>query len=360
MTALPMLAQSWPMPTKPTPIVLIGAGGIAQDAHLPAYREAGFEVRGVFDRDASKARDVAQRWAIPQVFASLDEAFASRDVVFDIAAPAAVHASIVEHAPSGATVLLQKPFGLDLDQASGLLALCEARSLKAAVNFQLRFAPMMLAVRDAIRQGLLGELVDVEVHLNLATPWHLFPHLKADRRVEVVSHSIHYLDLIRSLVGEPRGVLARGYTYPGSGLADTRTSAILDYGSTLRCTLSLNHHHDFGTRFQDAGFRFEGIDGVLMVKLGALLDYPKGEPDELWYCARGGEWMQIPLQGAWFPHAFIGTMANLQRYASGEDERLVSGVADAWRTMALVEACYRSEAAPAQEIAAGPHQAGLC
>ncbi|MEM5318099.1 Gfo/Idh/MocA family oxidoreductase, partial [Paraburkholderia sp. JHI869] len=349
---LQALQQAWPMPALRKPVVLIGAGGIAQDAHLPAYRKAQFDVRGVFDVDTAKAREVAQRWSIPNVYASLDEAFAAQDAVFDVCAPAAVHAGIVECAPEGATVLLQKPLGLDLAQASRLLALCEARGLKAAVNFQLRFAPMMLAVRDAIRQGLLGELVDVEVHLNLATPWHLFPHLKADKRVEVVSHSIHYLDLIRALIGEPRGVLARGYTYPGSGLADTRTSAILDYGPTLRCTLSLNHHHDFGRRFQDAGFRFEGRDGVLMVKLGALLDYPLGEPDELWFCARGGEWTQVPLRGAWFPHAFIGTMANLQRFASGEDEKLVSGVADAWRTMALVEACYRSEAAAAQAIPA--------
>ncbi|MDR5781364.1 Gfo/Idh/MocA family oxidoreductase [Caballeronia sp. LZ065] len=354
MTSLATLQQSWPMPAVPAPIVLIGAGGIARDAHLPAYREAGFEVKGVFDLDVQRAQDLARQWSIAQVHASLDEALDAEDVIFDIAAPAAVHASIVERVHDGAAVLLQKPFGLDLVQASRMRALCEAKGLKAAVNFQLRFAPMMLAVRDAIQRGLLGELVDVEVHLNLATPWHLFPHLKADPRVEVVSHSIHYLDLIRLLVGEPRGVMARGYAYPGSGLADTRTSAILDYGATLRCTLSLNHHHDFGTRFQDAGFRFEGLDGVLVVKLGALLDYPKGEPDELWFCARGGEWSQIALTGAWFPHAFIGTMANLQRYVSGEDTALVSDVADAWRTMALVEACYRSEARPAEPIPHSP------
>ncbi len=68
------LQQAWPMPNAPKPIVLIGAGGIAQDAHLPAYHEAGFEVRGVFDVDAGRAREVAQRWSIQMVFASLDEA----------------------------------------------------------------------------------------------------------------------------------------------------------------------------------------------------------------------------------------------------------------------------------------------
>ncbi|MCC6777635.1 MAG: gfo/Idh/MocA family oxidoreductase, partial [Hyphomicrobiales bacterium] len=43
------LRQSWPRPSTPRPIVIIGAGGIVTDAHLPAYRLAGFPVAGVFD-----------------------------------------------------------------------------------------------------------------------------------------------------------------------------------------------------------------------------------------------------------------------------------------------------------------------
>ena len=33
------------------PIAIVGAGGIVQYAHLPAYRKAGFPVVGLFDRD---------------------------------------------------------------------------------------------------------------------------------------------------------------------------------------------------------------------------------------------------------------------------------------------------------------------
>jgi predicted dehydrogenase len=209
---------------------------------------------------------------------------------------------------------------------------------------------MMLGVADALARGLLGKLVDVEVHLNLVTPWHLFPHLKPNPRVEIVSHSIHYLDLIRGLAGNPRGVLARTYGHPATDLAQTRTSAILDYGSDLRVTLSINHHHDFGRRFQDASFRFEGDRGAALVKLGLLLNYPEGEPDELWIAPGGGPWESVLLAGRWFPDAFIGTMANLQRFAAGEDSVLRSSVEDAWHTMALVEACYRSNAAPATPV----------
>lgn len=343
------LRQHWPMPASPRPIVIIGAGGIVQDAHLPAYRKAGFAVAGLFDTDQDRAQSVAEAWDVPQVFASLEEA-ARQDALFDIAVPPVAHRAILNALPHGAAVLLQKPMGLNLAEADAIRSVCRERDLTAAVNFQLRFSPMMLAVGDAIARGLLGELVDIEVHLNLVTPWHLFPHLNDNPHVEIVSHSIHYLDTIRAMIGDPVSVFARSYGHPSSLLTDTRTSAILDYGPTLRVTLSINHHHDFGRQFQDAAFRVEGTKGAAMVKLGLLLDYPAGEPDELWIARTGGPWERQPLAGGWFPDAFIGPMANLQRHVAGEDDRLCTDVEDAWRTMRLVEACYQSNAQPGRSL----------
>jgi hypothetical protein len=47
-------------------------------------------------------------------------------------------------------------------------------------------------------------------------------------------------------------------------------------------------------------------------------------------------------------------MSNLQRFAAGEDPRLITAVEDAWHTMALVEACFASSAAPATPVPAAP------
>jgi predicted dehydrogenase len=58
----------------------------------------------------------------------------------------------------------------------------------------------------------------------------------------------------------------------------------------------------------------------------------------------------IRYRHGWFPAAFAGRMANLQRFAAGEDAELVASVEDAWMTMALVEAAYRSSAAPATPL----------
>jgi len=47
-------------------------------------------------------------------------------------------------------------------------------------------------------------------------------------------------------------------------------------------------------------------------------------------------------------------MSNLQRFAAGEDDRLVSSVEDAWHTMALAEAAFASAAALATPVQAAP------
>jgi predicted dehydrogenase len=347
------LRQAWPLPSAPRPIVVIGSGGIVNDAHLPAYRLAGLPVAGVYDLDRAKAAAVAEKWHT-RAFDTLEAAIATPDAVYDLALPPAAHLDVLPRLPDGAAVLLQKPMGRDLAEATAILALCRQKSLQAAVNFQLRFSPMMLAVADALQRGWLGRLIDVEVHLNLVTPWQLFPFLKGMPRVEIAVHSIHYLDTIRAMLGNPTGVHARTLGHPSTDLAQTRTSAMFDYAPDQRVTLSINHNHDFGRRFQDASFRFEGTDGAAMVKLGLLLNYPEGEPDELWMTRSGRDWTQIPLQGRWFPHAFIGTMSNLQRFAAGEDDRLETSVADAWHTMAMAEAAFESAARPATPVRSTP------
>ncbi len=341
------LKQSWPLPSNPKPIVIIGAGGIVSDAHLPAYKKANLPVKGIFDLDKSRSALMADKWDIAEVYDTLEETTDKNgtDVVYDLATPPHVIASILEKLPKGAAVLIQKPMGANLEQAREIRTVCRARNLKAGMNFQLRFSPMMMAARDAIDKGMLGDLLEIDVHLNIYTPWDLFPFLIPMERVEIAVHSIHYLDTIRAIAGNPDGVFARTMGDPrAKDFAQTRTSVILDYGQDLRGLMSINHNHQCGRKFQDATFRFEGTEGAMMVKLGVCYDYPNGEADELWMCKNGGEWEQITLDGGWFIEAFMGTMSNVQRFDAGEDDALFSSVEDGFQTMALVEACFEANA----------------
>lgn len=348
------LSQSWPLPSSPRPIVTFGAGSIVGDAHYPAYRKGGFPIAGLYDLDHDKAKALADKWGAT-AYRTVEEAVSVENAVFDLATPPAAHAKVLSALPDGAAVLIQKPMGSDLPAATEILKICRAKKLQAAVNFQLRFAPMMLALKDAIEKGLLGEVVDFDVYLALDTPWQLWAFLEGLPRIEIAMHSIHYLDLIRQVLGDPKGVHAKSIGHPNHKMAQTRTTAILDYGDRVRCAVSINHDHKFGRRHQACEFRVSGTEGGAYVQLGVNLDYPRGEPDILEIYPKGGkDWVPVPLDGTWFPDAFTGRMANLQRFAAGEDKELVSSVEDAWRTMALVEALYESSAAPATPLAQRP------
>jgi predicted dehydrogenase len=339
------LRQSWPRPSAPRPIVVIGAGSIVRDAHLPIYRRLGFPVAGIFDVNPDAAREKAQMFGIDRVFESLENAVATKQAVFDLAIPPQHIAEVLERLPRGSAVLIQKPMGRDLAEARRLLAIARQRKLVGAMNFQLRFAPNMLALKDALARGTLGEILDIEVRILLHTPWEYWAFLRGVPRLEILMHSIHYLDLIRSMAGEPRGVYCRGLRMPGlADYSDVRTSIILDYGESVRCSLTMNHAHKFGPRYARSQLKIEGTRGAAIAKMGVNLNYPRGEPDTLEVATPGSDWESVPLRGSWFLEAFEGPMTNVQRFVAGEDAALMSPLDDACRTMALVEACYESSA----------------
>jgi predicted dehydrogenase len=349
MLASPALDQSWPKPSSPRPVVFLGAGGIVQNAHVPAYRRAGIPVAGCFDLD-HRASARAAELAGATAFSSLQEAVKA-DAIFDLAVPARATTEILRALPNEAVVLIQKPLGETLAEARAIVSICREKRLEAAVNFQLRFSPNMLALRDAIGRGLVGDVVDVEVRVNTYTPWHLWPFLQRLPRHELLYHSIHYLDLIRSLLGEPSSVYCRVARHPSlAEYGDVRSATILDYGAERRVCLSVFHTHPYGERHAMSEFKVEGTRGALVASMGVNLDYPRGRPDTLELCLANGDWQAIPLEGSWFPDAFAGTMSNLQRYVAGEDPSLFTRVEDALRTMALVEACYLSSAGPGTPI----------
>jgi predicted dehydrogenase len=349
-------ASEPPRPKTARPIVILGAGGIIRAAHLPAYAKANFPVVAIADSATGKAAELASEKGIPRAFDSIAEAvrFAPADTIFDVAVPASQIMTILPLLPAGAPVLIQKPMGDNLEDATAIRDLCRQRGLVAAVNFQLRYAPNNLAAVALRQAGLLGEVHDMEVQVRTYTPWKLWTFLATAPRLEILYHSIHYLDLIRSWLGNPIGVYAKTVRNPQSAtLAATKSSIILDYGEWKRVFVVTNHGHDFSTESQRSFVQWEGTNGAIRMDMGVNLDYPKGVPDTLSYAERGvlgGRWTALPVKGNWFPDAFVGSMGALQSYVEGSTTELPIGFESAYETMALVEAAYRSSARQSEPL----------
>jgi predicted dehydrogenase len=336
------------LPTNPRPIVLIGAGGIVRDAHLPAYAKAGFRVVSLTDLDLDRARALAKQYDVPATYADAAAAVANAptDAVYDVALPPEAHVEVLEQLPDGAAVLLQKPLGNHLADGVRTREVCRRKGLVAAVNTQLRFAPYIAAARALIAAGTIGELYDLEIRVSVNTPWEMFPYVLDLDRLEINMHSVHYLDLVRSFLGDPTGVSAVTVRHPAKKHANSRSDIALHYGDRpIRVVVSTNHDHHFGDRYEESYVKWEGTAGAVRAQLGLLLDYPRGGEDRLEVVTddRLDEgWRPVPFEGSWFPDAFIGSMGVVQRFLEGSIPSLPTSVEDVFRTMAVVEAAHRS------------------
>lgn len=337
------------LPHEKRPIYIIGAGGIVNTAHLPAYKIAAFNVEGIVDIIPERARTTAESFSIPNIFSDVDEMIAAAppNAVYDIAVPGSQTISLLKKLPEGAPVLLQKPMGENLTEAKEILQVARDKQLLAAVNFQLRYAPYILAAKELINSGRLGELNDIEINVNVFTPWHLWDFLFTSPRVEILYHSIHYVDLVRNLLGNPQSVYAKTTKHPSMPeLASVRSNIIMNYGDMVRANILTNHCHNYGTPKQQSYIKIEGSKGAVKINFGALIDYPRGSADSFDYILMEGgnkpEWKEMKIEGSWFPHAFIGTMSQLMLAAEGTIAQADNSVEDCIYTMACVEAAYLS------------------
>jgi predicted dehydrogenase len=337
-------------PRSPRPIVLLGAGGIVKDAHLPAYRKAGYPVFGIANRTTARAQALADEYGIEHVFGTVAGAVAAApdDAVYDIALMPEQYLDALEALPDGAPVLIQKPLGNYLEDGKRILDVCRRKRLIAAVNTQLRFAPYVAVAREAIASGLIGELYDLEIRVQVNTPWELFPHVLTLDRLELNMHSVHYLDLVRSFLGDPASVAAVTVRHPEKTHANSRSDIILYYPDRMiRVVVSTNHDHHFGEKYEESYIKWEGTKGAIRAQMGLLLDYPEGGEDRLEVQLDDESqlgWQPMPFTGSWFPDAFAGSMGALQRYLEGSVPNLPTGVEDVYKTMAVVEAGYESSA----------------
>lgn len=338
-------------------VAIVGAGAIVDFAHLPAYKRLGLDVVGIFDLDAARAQEVASRHDVPRVYASLDELLADDRVeVVDIAVVPGAQPDIVKAGlAAGKHLLCQKPLALDVPQARELAALAADSGRVVAVNQQLRYDEGMAAARAMVQAGWIGAPTTMSFTVNIATDWSAWPWLVTSDRLEIMYHSIHYLDAIRALLGDPVRVFCTGSRTAGQvARGETRSMSTLVFDGDVRALLHVTHENR--SRDVEALFRIDGSEGSIKGTLGLLYDYPHGRPDSLEVFSRTvptDGWLPYPVTGRWLPDAFAGPMASLLRgVATGETP--ATQAADNVRTVELVHALYESmDSGHAVEVAYG-------
>ncbi|MCB0235187.1 MAG: gfo/Idh/MocA family oxidoreductase, partial [Anaerolineae bacterium] len=74
-------------------------------------------------------------------------------------------------------------------------------------------------------------------------------------------HSIHYIDAMRSILGDPIWITSRHARNPLQGeiVGETKTITVMDYDTDLQVLIADNHYNHSDDYF--AVFRFIGTEG---------------------------------------------------------------------------------------------------
>jgi predicted dehydrogenase len=326
----------------------IGAGMIMAECHLAAYKEAGFRVVAIASRTKANARKVAERWDIPTVHDTPERLIEDSQVeIIDLAFPPDQQPALIRHAlkqPHVRAILAQKPLALSLDEAIKLRDEAKAAGKILSVNQNMRYDQSMRVLQQIIEQGALGDIVFAQIDMHAIPHWQSF--LEDYDRLTLANMSVHHLDVLRFLFGDPDEITTRTRKDPRTRFdhSDGITISTMKFPSGVMA-VSLEDvwsgpRQDGYKDDQHITWRVEGTEGVARGTIG----WPTGAASTLSYASArmtGGEWVTPSWDTMWFPHAFIGVMEQLQHaVATGTPPAL--SVADNVKTMALVEAGYRS------------------
>ena len=144
-----------------TKTAILGAGFIA-DIHLESYHrfvpEA--EITAVYARDINKAKEFAEKHAIPQYFDDLNKLLAEAECeVIDICLPNFLHAdAVLKSAAAKKHIIIEKPLAVTLEEADEMIAACKANNVKLMYAEELCFAPKYERSRHLVNEGAVGDI----------------------------------------------------------------------------------------------------------------------------------------------------------------------------------------------------------
>jgi len=189
-------------------VAVIGAGFIGP-VHVEGLRRAGLHVTGILGVSDEESRQAAASLGLARAYESYDAVLADPAVkAVHIATPNRLHFDMVRRAlRAGKHVMCEKPLAMNSRESAELVKLAQETKLAAGVNYNLRYYPVCLEMREMVRRGDLGRVFAVcgsyvQDWLLLETDynWRVLAEEGGELRA-VADIGTHWLDLIHAITG---------------------------------------------------------------------------------------------------------------------------------------------------------------
>jgi predicted dehydrogenase len=305
-------------------VALFGCGWI-QDFHARGVLAHGDELVAVANHREESARGFAERHGIPRVTTDWESLAADPEVdAAIVATPNALHApQAIALLDAGKHVLVEKPMAITVAECDAMIAAADRGGARLMVAHCWRFRDEVIAVRDRIAAGDLGEIVKTRgygVHAGWGpSGWFTDPALAGGGALPDMG--VHAIDTARFLLGDPgieRVRAAIGTRY-GDYRVDDDAILLIGWAQGTNSVVESGwwHAHKEG---MEADTEVYGTTGYTRI-------FPRAEPSEDYehctqpmYTAQAAEFLDAIAEGR-------------QPRPSGGDGRVV---------MQVVEDAYRS------------------
>ena len=247
---------------------------------------------------------------------------------------------------AGKHLLCQKPLSDTLPHAAEIVRLAREGGVKLAVNQQLRWGQGLRAAKNLISKGWIGQVTDASIQVSVNTPWDMWGWLVVSPRLEVLYHSIHYIDAMRSILGDPVWVTSRHARYPLQGGWWARPRPSPSWITVTTCRRSSPTTTTTTATTTSPSSASSAPRGSSPARWARCTTTRTGGPTRWSGAARRyypDKRFEAKLEGKWIPDAFIGPTASLMQ-AIQEDGVPETDGDDNLQTLRVVEAAYLSAA----------------
>ncbi len=187
-------------------VAVVGVGFIGP-VHVEAVRRLGHRVVGILGSQPEKSIAAATALQLPRGYGSLSELLTDPQVqVVHLASPNSAHyEQCLAVLAAGKHLVCEKPLAMTTRETAHLVELAANTNLITAVNYNVRFYPMVLEARDRVRRGgRVLHLTGSYLQDWLLTPTDYNWRVDAERGGElraVADIGTHWLDTLLFITG---------------------------------------------------------------------------------------------------------------------------------------------------------------
>lgn len=199
---------------------LVGCGRIAKrHSELLGHQQIdGAGLVAVCDIDAAKAQAIAEKFDVP-AYTDMHEMMRDADIdVVVVLTESGYHARhVIELAPYGKHIVVEKPMALTLDDADAMIAACDQNAVRLFVVKQNRMNVPVVKLREAMEAGRFGKLVMGTVRVRWCRPQRYYDQdswrgtWALDGGV-LTNQASHHIDLLEWMMGDVQSVYAESRT----------------------------------------------------------------------------------------------------------------------------------------------------